>query len=48
MKTRVKLLPAWVVLIASFYLPFPAFAQMVPSSPALDAEAERSAPVQKE
>jgi len=27
-----------VVLIASFYLPFAAFAQMVPSSPALDAE----------
>ena len=38
MKTRVKALPAMVVLIASFYLPFAAFAQMVPSSPALDAE----------
>ncbi len=38
MKTRVKVLPAMVVLIASFYLPFAAFAQMVPSSPALDAE----------
>ena len=38
MKTRVQVLQALVMLLASFYLPFAAFAQMMRSSPALDAE----------
>jgi CubicO group peptidase (beta-lactamase class C family) len=38
MKTRVKALPPLVVLIASLYLPFAAYAQTTPGGPAIDAE----------
>jgi CubicO group peptidase (beta-lactamase class C family) len=41
MKTRVKALQALVLLIASFYFPFAAFAQTAPSGPAIDTEVNK-------
>jgi CubicO group peptidase (beta-lactamase class C family) len=41
MKTRVKALQFLVVLIASLYLPFAAFAQTIPGGPAVDAEVNK-------
>ena len=41
MKTRVKALQSLAVLLASFYLPFAAFAQTTPGGPALDAEVRK-------
>jgi CubicO group peptidase (beta-lactamase class C family) len=41
MKTRVKALQPLVVLMGSLYLPIAAFAQTIPSSPAIDAEVNK-------
>jgi CubicO group peptidase (beta-lactamase class C family) len=41
MKTRVKTLQSLVVLTASLYLPFAAFAQTAPAGPAIDAEVSK-------
>ena len=41
MKTRVKALQPIVVLLASFCLPFAAFAQTTPGAPAIDAEVNK-------
>ena len=41
MKTRVKTLQSLVVLTASLYLPFAAFAQTAPAGPAIDAEVNK-------